>query len=560
MLLELESRLLLSGVAGEAQLPIGCPVPMTGPCCPQVQAGPSLLGPRYSAPSSDDYGNTVGTAAWVTLSDAGKALIGAGIDYYGDVDMFALTPGKDGRITVTLSAAVLRGRGISGDLAVYAGTTLVVRDMDAATRGATVSFDAQAGTTYYVRAASLNTNTGRYALSFSAVWVTPPPPPPPPPPSDNNTPGVRVAWRVESVSGGSRLVVLGTDAADAITVSKAAGATLIYVSGVAVWNTSQVFSSVVMYGFGGDDLLVSISGAAETLYGGAGLDGFWVDSRDTVADSDAAESAAKSVHTVNQFYSSASVARPSLELAGQKLADPVAGYAYANFAGRQVFANGPQYTDVRQGAVGDCYFLAALASLAQTDPGVIQQMVAPLGDGTYAVRFFSGGQAQYVRVDGDLPVYSGSSAAYAKLSPDGELWVALAEKAYAEFRTGANSYASISGGWMSPVYTQVTGVSASDSYTSSASAATLATQMSQALAAGHAVTAGSYSAGSATIVGGHAYMVRSVQTVNGVQTVTVYNPWGVDGKGSDGNTADGLVTLSMTDFRVAFQAISTSAA
>ncbi len=447
-ILELEPRLLLSGVGDQPQLPLGYQGPMAGPCCPQLQASP-------------------------------------------------LGPGGGGGYTFRASVG------------------LALRSLPAAPTAKVV---------------------GAY------------------------TPTTQVTWRVESVSGGSRLVVLGTDAADAITVSKNGTATVIYVSGAAVWTSSQVFSNIAIYGFGGDDLLVSISGTAETLYGGSGLDSFWGDSRDTIADSDAAEAAAKSVHIVSAFFSSASVSQPSLQLARQKLADPVAGYGYANFSSRQVFVDGPEYNDVRQGGVGDCYFLAALASLAQTDPVMIRQMIAPLGDGTYAVRFFSGGQAKYVRVDADLPVYSGMSLAYANLSPEGELWVALAEKAYAEFRTGANTYASLSGGWMSPVYTQVTGMGASDTYTSSSTAAALAAQMSQALAAGHAVTVGSISSGSATIVGGHAYMVRSVQTVNGQQMVTVYNPWGVDGKGSDGNAADGLVTLTMTAFRSVFMAISTSAA
>ncbi|MCY2932015.1 MAG: C2 family cysteine protease [Planctomycetota bacterium] len=547
----------MSAVIGHHELPVSGPV---GP------VRPSLMGARMSAWYGDDFGNTAAAAAAVTLGSAGTASLTGAIDYYGDVDMFALKPAKDGRITVTLSPAP--GRGISGDLAVFAGTTMLLRDANAATVGATVTFAVKAGTTYYLRAASLNVNTGRYALLFAATWTaapaptppapTPPAPTPPAPtPSGTYTPGAQVSWKVENGSG---LVVLGTDGADAITVSKASGATVVYVNGVAAWTTSQVFSSVAIYGFGGDDTLVSISGAAETLYGGSGLDGFWVDSRDTVADSDSAESALKSVHVVSQFFSSASVAQPSMELAGQHLADPATSYAYANFSGRQVFTDGPEYNDIRQGGVGDCYYLAVLASLAKTDPGVIRQMVTALGDGTYAVRFFSGGQATYVRVDGDLPVYSGSSLAYANLSPDGELWVALVEKAYAEFRTGANSYASISGGWMTPVYTQITGVSASDTYSSGQTDSALASQISQALAAGHAVTAGCLSAGSTTIVGGHAYMVYSVQTLNGVQTVTVYNPWGVDGKGSDGNSSDGLVTLSVSDFRSVFSVVSTSAA
>ena len=39
-----------------------------------------------------------------------------------------------------------------------------------------------------------------------------------------------------------------------------------------------------LYGFGGDDLLVTVSGAAEAIWGGFGFDSFWADSLDVIAD------------------------------------------------------------------------------------------------------------------------------------------------------------------------------------------------------------------------------------------------------------------------------------
>jgi len=525
----------------------------------------------------DDYGNTFATAAGVTLDAYGAATVNGQINYLGDVDFLAFTPAKNGSIRVGLTAVVVKRTSISGDLSAYAGTTLLVRDANAADTSAAVSFSVTAGTRYYIRVASLNSTLGKYGLRFAATWAvdpappppsdpTPPPPPPPPaPPAPGPyTPGTQVTWQVETASDGLHLVVLGTDGADAITVSKSGGNTVIYVSGAKVWTTSQVFSGVQVYGFGGDDLLVSISGAAEAVWGGAGFDSFWTDSLDAIGDVEAAESAAKSVHAVSQFYQPTTdpAQRVSLELAGQKIADPATSrYAYADFSKYKLFTDGPEYNDVRQGGVGDCYFLAVLSSLAQTDPGTIRQAIAPLGDGSYAVRFFSNGQASYIRVDADLPVYGDISVrAFANISPEGELWVALAEKAYAQFRTGANSYASLAGGWMTPVYTTITGASASDVYTSGATEADLASRISQALQAGNAVSAASISAGSTAIVGNHAYEVRSVQYVNGQWTVTVYNVWGQDGKQVDSNYSDGLVTLTMSQFKQVFTALCISAA
>src|SRR5262249_4155892 len=126
-------------------------------------------------------------------------------------------------------------------------------------------------------------------------------------------------------------------------------------------------------------------------------------------------------------------------------------YRYANGS---LFVNGVSYTDIRQGAVGDCYYLSALAEMAMQTPGLVQTMFSDNGDSTYTVRFFHNGVADYVTVDRYLPTDTQGRFVYAcqgdyASSTGNELWVALAEKAYAQVneegwlgqpRDGTNAY------------------------------------------------------------------------------------------------------------------------
>lgn len=122
-----------------------------------------------------------------------------------------------------------------------------------------------------------------------------------------------------------------------------------------------------MYGDAGDDLIVAVGGGADTVYGGAGLDSFWGDGSDTIADASAAETAAAGVHRITAFYQPTDDPDQavSLEIAGQDLVDPVADYAYRSYASTPLFVDGPEYNDIRQGAVGDCYFMASLVTFSQ---------------------------------------------------------------------------------------------------------------------------------------------------------------------------------------------------
>jgi hypothetical protein len=276
----------------------------------------------------------------------------------------------------------------------------------------------------------------------------------------------------------------------------------------------------------------------------------------------AASQHAGAVHQIAQFYqpfsnNSSNAQYVSKTIAGQSLADPqIDGYAtgYSNFSGNPLFVNGPQFNDIRQGENGDCYFLASLGALAQNEPQDIVQAIAPLGDGTYAVRYYRNGQAVYLRIDGDLPV-NGGSLCYARAGSQGQIWAPLMEKAYAFFRYGQNSYTSLWGGWMADVFHDVVNSGSNTLWISPSSSPTsIATFLSTQLQAGHAVTAGSNSNSPGPIVGNHAYMVQSVTTTAQGTFVTVYNPWGFDGASFDSNPGDGLLTLPIATFQRCFNA------
>ncbi len=210
----------------------------------------------------------------------------------------------------------------------------------------------------------------------------------------------------------------------------------------------------------GDDVLVSIGGGFATLIGGAGVDSFWLDTTENVADASILEVAGANVHQVSQFMSYSfdggqTFTPVGKELNGGNLPEPDAIYNpdnpislhLENFYDNPLFAaSGPSKDDVFQGAVGDCYFMASLSAIANADPNYIQQMVVDLGDGTYAVRFYDQGQAVYVRVEADLYVTDSGDLQYADLGQGGSVWVAIVEKAYTYFRKMQGSYASIASG------------------------------------------------------------------------------------------------------------------
>lgn len=212
---------------------------------------------------------------------------------------------------------------------------------------------------------------------------------------------------------------------------------------------------------------------------------------------------------------------------------PVAsGYTYRAASG-VLFVNGPGYTDMHQGYLGDCYLISSLGAIAKSVPTAIQNMFIDNGDGTWTVRLYANGTADYVTVDRMLPTDSSgrlvfSNAGVLASAASNELWMALAEKAYAQWnetrkegRDGKNNYASIEGGWMATVDAQVLGRAAA-SYALSSSNDNQA--LIQAVTANKAVTIGTNGSPGNGLYGSHAYAVIGYDAATG--KFTLYNPWG----------------------------------
>ena len=118
----------------------------------------------------------------------------------------------------------------------------------------------------------------------------------------------------------------------------------------------------------------------------------------------------------------------------------VAG-TYTKAAG-SLFVDGVDASDIDQGATGSCYFLSALAGTANNKSELIEEMFTANGDGTYSVRFHTEGKVDYVTVDSKMATSATGQYIYADagdgtatdavVADHNELWVALAEKAYAQ--------------------------------------------------------------------------------------------------------------------------------
>lgn len=323
-----------------------------------------------------------------------------------------------------------------------------------------------------------------------------------------------------------------------------------------------------LYGNAGEDTVVSLGGGLkDSLTGGTGTDSFWLDSTDTekVTDANAYEKSVGASHAVGNFKSftvNGKKISPSKELAGSRIADPTidGAFQYTRFADRPLFSNkGPSVNDVKQGQAGDCYFLSTLAALAKTNPQIIRQSIADLGDGTYAVQFFSAnGAKNFLRVDDDLATFANSTTpAYADLGAQNSLWVAIMEKAFAYFRTGESTYASLDAGWMSEAFRALGSKSSSLwKNTGLNSAVALAKELETLVASGKSVTLAISSVPDGqALIGNHAYTVDGViPNADGSTSVRLRNPWGYDGAGDDG-ADDGYVIISSTSLFSAFSTV-----
>jgi hypothetical protein len=210
------------------------------------------------------------------------------------------------------------------------------------------------------------------------------------------------------------------------------------------------------------------------------------------------------------------------------------------------------YSDIHQGDVGDCWLMSAAAEVAQKSPSTLYNMFIDNGDGTFTIRFHSGGQSVFVTVNRWLPEnYQGNfvfantgqslSDAYARL------WAPLLEKAYAQLnhsgllgRDGSNSYQGLTVGNPGDAMPVITGWGATVQNSLDQTA------FDNAVSGGYLVTL--LSLGSASdgvenidgfnIVANHEYAVVGYDSTDG--TYTLFNPWGFGTSGQ----ADEEITVT----------------
>eukprot|EP00752_Nemacystus_decipiens_P008666 g7736.t2 len=125
--------------------------------------------------------------------------------------------------------------------------------------------------------------------------------------------------------------------------------------------------------------------------------------------------------------------------------------------------------DIRQGAVGDCWFLAGLAVVSER-PDLISRVVGGNGDladtsGCFEVNLFKDGRWERVLVDNWLPCKDPGKLrgkekgldhlpAFAKASSNNKTWPCIIEKAFAKQH---GSYDAISGGHVCDAFEALTG-------------------------------------------------------------------------------------------------------
>ena len=243
---------------------------------------------------------------------------------------------------------------------------------------------------------------------------------------------------------------------------------------------------------------------------------------------------------------------------------------YAKSSGT-LFVDGITVADVNQGTAGDCYLIAAMGGLAATKPTALQSLFvenAAVGEvRTWGVRLFdANGKAHWVTVNDMLPVPEAGATTLAYAGPankalNGEIWVPLLEKAYAQANTlgilpraestGFNTYAAIEGGQGDPLGALVQSkvIAVSDPGANFGDNGYLVTMpmdrnnpdvraqleaaMASVINAGKVVWLGvtttvKDSFDNQLLVGSHAHFIIDADPANPSNTdVLVYNPWGL---------------------------------
>ena len=219
-------------------------------------------------------------------------------------------------------------------------------------------------------------------------------------------------------------------------------------------------------------------------------------------------------------------------------------------AGR-FFNETAEFFDPIQGAVANCYYIAALSAVAWAMPYRIRHLTRATGQPqenfTNMIQFFkpdSGGQLdKEIEVTDAVTLNSGGGFIYCRSSEAGETWPAIYEKAYAKLKTGTTTDHPdiLATAWGDCVWAtaQLTGGRREYHNTADNSADALWNHVranSLSRRTFNPMTAWTYSSGDAApkkvvyadanVVGSHCYTILGWDYRDGRKYIILRNPWG----------------------------------
>lgn len=219
-----------------------------------------------------------------------------------------------------------------------------------------------------------------------------------------------------------------------------------------------------------------------------------------------------------------------------------------------------EYHDIGQGQLGTCYFLAAVASVAYSEPKVIKNMfVRPekWDHNVFTTRWLLNGKVSEVEVDDMIPAQNGQPF-FVQPSHEGEFWPIILEKTWSKIFT---SFKAAEAGFWENVVNAITRAPTRRFHHDEMQEDALwnilldATNRRLPMAAG--AGDGARSLGMAT---GHAYSVfRASTSPNYGRVVEVFNPWHRDfykGRIPNRDHEDGSFAMTFAEYRRAFDTTS----
>jgi hypothetical protein len=257
------------------------------------------------------------------------------------------------------------------------------------------------------------------------------------------------------------------------------------------------------------------------------------------------------------------------------------------FDEQDLYAGGkPSATDIQQDRIGDCYFVATLAAVAEKQPDRIRDAIKfDPATGNYTVTLHKeewgwlppGYQTKEVKVEvtqqelEDNLKRGGGSTVDNKSGTDKPIWPAVMETAYAKMHDDnpsdglAEGYQEIDGGWAEDAMFAITGSEGENiepMFGGDVGAELMQHQISKALDEGKPVTLSTdpenrdlwemITGGDGKqdgLVDNHVYMVERVyKDSNGEVKVELRNPWATNNNVGEGkDTSSATITLNMKD-------------